>query len=362
MNKKKEMDDLEILNQQPSMYAEIHEQANVTRTVIEKERSNILEIAEQLHTYKIRNVVIAARGTSDNAARYAQYLFGVFNQLPVALATPSLFSIYNAPPQMENALVIGISQSGQSPDIVQVLEEANRQGLPTLAITNEIDSPLALAANFVIDIRAGQEKAVAATKTYTAQMTAIALLSVALEGSHLARMEALRQLPDLIKKTLEEDDRIAQIAHRYRYMDHCVVLGRGFNYSTAFEWSLKMKELTYVVAEPYSSADFLHGPIAMVAQGFPVMAIAPAGAVYPEMLKVIQKLRNEFNAELLVISDKAEALALSNSPIEIPTSGEEWLTPIIGIVAAQLFCYHLTKAKGFDTEKPRGLNKVTLTK
>ena len=145
-------------------------------------------------------------------------------------------------------------------------------------------------------------------------------------------------------------------------MAHCVVLGRGYNYATAFEWALKLKELAYVIAEPYSSADFLHGPVAMLDRGFPVLAVAPAGAVFEDTLKLISRLVREQLVELLVISDQEEALARAHTPVRLPGPVPEWLTPIVSIVAAQLFCYHVTRAKGYDTEAPRGLKKVTLTR
>jgi len=256
--------------------------------------------------------------------------------------------------------VVGISQSGMSPDIIAVLEEGHRQGCPTLAITNAPDSPLAESADYVLDIQAGPEKAVAATKTYTAELQAIAMLSAALSDSQQA-WDELGQLPAWIEQVLSLDDSLALSAQRYRYMSQCVVLGRGYNYATAFEWALKLKELTYVEAEPYSSADFQHGPIAMVASGFPVFAIAPQGKVFQSMLKVLQHLRDDLNADLLVISNDEGALRQAQLPIHIPIEIPEWLTPIVGIVPAQLLAYHLTRAKGYDTEQPRGLTKVTLT-
>jgi glucosamine--fructose-6-phosphate aminotransferase (isomerizing) len=158
------------------------------------------------------------------------------------------------------------------------------------------------------------------------------------------------------------EDQIAQAAQRYRYMNHCVVLGRGFNYSTAFEWALKLKELTYVEAEPYSSADFLHGPIAMVQVGFPVMAVAPKGKVFVSMLETLQKLKEDLDAELVVISNDERALALAQVPISIPADVPEWLTPLVSIIPAQLFAYHLTRIKGYNTESPRVIHKVTETK
>ncbi len=162
--------------------------------------------------------------------------------------------------------MVGISQSGQSPDIVSVLEEGRRQGCATLAITNEPDSPLARTSDFLLDIQAGPEKAVAAAKTYTTELMSVAMLSAALSGIE-RRWRELGTVAGWMKETLKQSDFIAQASQRYRYIDQTVVLGRGFNYSTAFEWALKLKELTYIIAEPYSSADFTHGPIAMVESG-----------------------------------------------------------------------------------------------
>jgi len=341
-----------------SLYEEIYEQPAVLEKNLELNLKVIREINGTIK--EIRSVFIAARGTSDNAALYAKYLWGIQNQLPVMLAAPTMFNQYGAPPQLPGSLVVGISQSGQSPDILEVLYEGVRQGCPTLAITNDPHSPMAETADFVLDVRAGVEKAVAATKTYTAQLLGIAMLSVMLKGDS-ERMDELYRLPDLATQVLKQDEIIAQAALRYRYMQHCVVLGRGYNYSTAFEWSLKLKELTYVVAEPYSSADFQHGPIAMVASGFPVMAIAPNGAVYPDMLSVLQRLRDQHDAELMIISNNKSALELATSPIQLPEDTPEWISPIISIIPAQLFSFYVAKVKGLDTESPRGLTKVTLT-
>ncbi|HID53856.1 MAG TPA: SIS domain-containing protein, partial [Anaerolineae bacterium] len=319
-----------------SLYDEIHSQPDVLRRSFTHNLERVKGIAQALAEQNIQYAFIAARGTSDNAARYAKYLWGAENGLPVALATPSLFSLYGRPPRLDGALVIGISQSGQSPDIVNVVAEGRRQGRPTLAITNEPDSPLAQTADFVIDIQAGVEKAVAATKTYTTQLLAIAMLSTAVADDP-ARWEALAQLPDWVAEVLRQDEHIASLAPRYRYMDQCVVMGRGYNYATAFEWSLKLKELTYVIAEPYSSADFRHGPIAVVDQGFPVLAVASGGAVYADMLALLQTLTDENLAELLVISDQPEVLDLAVSPISLPAGIPEWLTPLVSIVPGQLF-------------------------
>jgi glucosamine--fructose-6-phosphate aminotransferase (isomerizing) len=343
-----------------TLHSEIFEQPERLASLLHQQRQTVFEIAHAIQSQHVQYAFLAARGTSDNAGRYANYLWGAHNGIPLALATPSLFTYYQSPPRLAGALVIGVSQSGQSPDIVSVLKEGRRQGCLTLAITNISDSPLAKAADLVLDIQAGEEKAVAATKTYTAELMSVAMLSAALADSE-ARWKELESVSSWSEQALTLDDDIARMAQRYRYMSHCVVLGRGFNYATAFEWALKLKELTYVIAEPYSSADFQHGPIAMVEGGFPVLAVAPNGKVQESMRAMLTRLRNDKNAELVVISDDSQVLGLAQSPIRLPPHIPEWLTPLVGIIPAQLFACHLTGVKGYDTDKPRSITKVTET-
>ncbi len=344
-----------------SLHSEIMEQPGRLATLMTSQRKMAEEVAHAIKSRHVSYIFLAARGTSDNAGRYANYLLGAINRLPLALATPSLFTYYHQPPNLKGAFVIAISQSGQSPDIVSVLEEGRRQGCPTLAITNASDSPLASSADFVLDIQAGAELAVAATKTYTAELMAIAMISTALGGSESA-WNALKKVPEWINESLKADGMLRRAAERYRYMQQCVVLGRGFNYSTAYEWALKLKELTYVEAEPYSSADFQHGPIAIVAKGFPVMAVVSAGAVADSLTALLQHLKQDLSAELVVISNLEQTLGLAQTRIPVSSEIPESLTPLVNIVPAQLFSYYLTLVKGFDAEKPRTLHKVTETR
>jgi glucosamine--fructose-6-phosphate aminotransferase (isomerizing) len=344
-----------------TLYSEIAEQPERIKHLLASQKKTVGKIADAIQKRDIQYVFLAARGTSDNAGRYANYLLGAMNGLPLALATPSLFTYYKQPPKLKNALVIGISQSGQSPDIVSVLKEGRKQNCLTLSITNEPDSPLAQTSDFVLDIQAGAEKAVAATKTYTTELAAVAMLSAALSGNKKYWNE-LGKVTGWMKQALKQNDFISQAAQRYRYMDQTVVLGRGFNYATAFEWALKLKELTYIIAEPYSSADFAHGPIAMMVSGYPVFAVASKGMVFDSMLNMLQRLKHDFSAELVVISNDKKALALAKTPISIPADVPEWLSPLINILPAQLFAYHLTVAKGYNTEQPRIIRKVTETK
>jgi glucosamine--fructose-6-phosphate aminotransferase (isomerizing) len=343
-----------------TLHSEIFEQPERLASLLAQQRQTVFDIAKAIRSRNVQYAFLAARGTSDNAGRYANYLWGAHNGIPLALATPSLFTYYQTPPRLNNALVVGVSQSGQSPDIVSVLEEGRKQGSLTLAITNIPDSPLAKAAEFVFDVQAGPEKSVAATKTYTAELMAIAMISAALNDS-TERWNELASVSKWAEQTLALDQQIAQMTQRYRYMSQCVVLGRGFNYATAFEWALKLKELTYLIAEPYSSADFQHGPIAMVEGGFPVLAVAPNGKVQESMLDMLTRLRKEKDAELVIISNNSDVLALAQSPIPLPPNIPEWLTPLVSILPAQLFACHLTGVKGYDPEKPRNLTKVTET-
>jgi glucosamine--fructose-6-phosphate aminotransferase (isomerizing) len=343
-----------------TLHSEITEQPERIKSLLASQRKTVERIAAEIQKRDIQYVFLAARGTSDNAGRYANYLLGAMNGLPLALATPSLFTYYKQPPKLKNALVVGISQSGQSPDIVSVLEEGKKQNCLTLSITNEPNSPLAHASDFVIDLKAGPEKAVAATKTYTSELMAVAMLSTALSKNKKA-WDELSKVSGWMKQTLKQNDFISQAAQRYRYIDQTVVLGRGFNYATAFEWALKMKELTYIIAEPYSSADFAHGPIAMMVSGYPVFAVAPKGEVFDTMLEMLKRLRSDLSAELVVISNDKRALSLAQVPLTIPAEVPEWLSPLVSILPAQLFAYHLTIAKGYNTEQPRSIHKVTET-
>jgi len=338
---------------------EILEQQDSIRNLLVNQTDLVQTIAQSIG--KPSYIFIAARGTSDNAARYAKYVWGYNNQIPVALAAPSLFSVYQKPPILGENLVVGISQSGESPDILAVLTEANQQGCNTLAITNQADSPLANEADYVIDILVGPELSVAATKSYTAQLGVLAMLSAAW-AEDPALWKQLAELPNFISTLLQQEKQIQTYALRYRYMDQCVVLGRGFNYATAFEWSLKLKELTYVVAQPYSSADFLHGPIALVSSGFPVFAVAPQGEVIEDMAALLKKLKEIHRADLFIISEDQNLLQLADCPLPLPRGIPEWLSPLVAIIPAQLFSYHLTLIKGIDPDTPRGLSKVTLTK
>lgn len=338
---------------------EIREQPEALARLLSRGREDAEAVAEQIRAARPRSVVIVARGSSDNAARYAQYLFGAHNRLTVSLATPSLFTRYGTPPALEGSLVIGISQSGASPDIVTVVTEAQRQGALTLAITNEPGSPLAQAAAACLPLHAEREHAVVATKTYTNQLLRLAMLSAALEGDP-ARWEPLVTLPETVAATLDLNANIATQVRRFQAMRHFVVLGRGFNYSTAYEIALKVKETCYIMTHPFSSAEFLHGPVAMVEAGFPALVVLPSGAVYDDLSALLDLLL-EREAEVAVISDQASALARVETALPLPAGVPEWLSPLVAVIPGQLWALELAQACGLDPDRPRGLSKVTQT-
>jgi glutamine---fructose-6-phosphate transaminase (isomerizing) len=336
---------------------EILSQSEVIERLLERETKHIQHIVEQVPAFDY--ALIAARGSSDHAATYAKYAWSTLAGYPVALAAPSLLTMYKTRLRLANALVVGISQSGQSPDIIAVLEEGKRQGRPTLAITNDGASPLAAMADHVVELHAGPEQSVAATKTYTAQLAVMAIFAAALSGQaqHLAE---LQQVPGAIESTLRLDPEIAQSVERYRYMDRCIIIGRGYNYATSFELALKLKELTYIMATAYSSADFRHGPIATIESGLPVFLVMPAGATFDDMYDLALELQRR-GSELLVISDSEQALSLARTAFPISPGVPEWLSPLTTIIPGQLFVLHLALTIGLNPDIPRGLHKVTRT-
>jgi glutamine---fructose-6-phosphate transaminase (isomerizing) len=348
---------------------EIAEQPGVVARMLTTQVAHITQIADAIRAANPRFVVIAARGTSDNAARYAQYLFGSHNGMTTALATPSLYTADLRTPQpaangqlqpsLRDALVIGISQSGQSPDIVAVLHAARRDGALSIAITNDADSPLAQAATHVIALGAGEERSVAATKTYTAQLTALAMLSSCWRLGALD--PALAALPAAVQAALAAEPAARTAAQALAPAERCVVLGRGFHYATAFEAALKIKELTYLLAEPYSSADFKHGPMALIEGGFPVIVVA-AGAAFKSEFDALRDLLAERGATVVALHDAANPARANEHTIALPEALPDWLSPIASIIPAQLMAYHLAHARGHNPDAPRTISKVTLTR
>jgi glucosamine--fructose-6-phosphate aminotransferase (isomerizing) len=341
------------------MLEEIRQQPDALERTLKGELRRVERFRRLVEKQRPRLIVLVARGTSDNAALFGRYLLELTTGIPVSLAAPSIATLYEAAIDYRDALVVAISQSGESTDTNLVLERARDAGAMTLGITNEARSSLARIAEHLFLVRAGREKSVAATKTYTGQMLTMYLLAYALGGG--VRMVELERLPEAVAAALELEPEIAALSERYRFMKNAVVVGRGLNYANAFEFALKMMETCYVVAERFSSADFLHGPIALVEQGFPVFAFAPPGKTWNSMSEMLTKLHG-LGAEILAITDRdnREVEQCATKVVRLPRS-KEVLTPIPYIVPAQLFAACLAAQKGLNPDQPRTLSKVTRT-
>ncbi len=342
----------------PILEEEIHSQPALLAQFLAREGAHIAGLSGI--TAGCDYVVIAARGSSDHAAIYASYLFAQLAGLPVSLATPALYSLYHTPPRLRGALVLGISQSGQSPDIVAVLREARAQGRPTLAITNDPASPLALTADHVIALGTGVERSVAATKTYTTQLLAVAALAAAWSGRADAQA-ALADIGAAAARTLTLADTRA-LAARLAAANRCIVVGRGYGFPTALEWALKLKELTGIQAAAYSAADFRHGPISSLLTQpgeIPVVLIAQEGPALADMRDLAAQLQEQ-KVDAFVVGN-AGPLASAHALIGFDPGAPEWLTPILSILPGQLAALQTTLLLGRDVDRPLGLNKVTLT-
>ena len=337
--------------------------------------ANGVASAEELRRYfakrRPRLIVLVARGTSDNAAQFGRYLIEITSRIPVSLAAPSILTLYGCSVDLHDVVVVGISQSGESTDTNAVLEEARKQGATTIGITNDAASAMARIVEFPLFIEAGEEISVAATKTYTCQLLALYLLAYALNGG--IELEQLKQIPEWVSGVLDLEEDIESLVERYFFMSRAVTVGRGLNYANALEFGLKLMETCYVVAERFSAADLMHGPIALVERAFPVFVFAPAGVTWPSLARVLDRLE-ELKAETLVITDRRNIGAHDKAArlIEIPKPPgtgaaaedlytDDLYTPIPYIVPAQLFAGHLAALKGLNPDLPRTLHKITRT-
>jgi glucosamine--fructose-6-phosphate aminotransferase (isomerizing) len=355
------------------MLQEVREQP----AALERTLRGGLSVANDLRRYfsrrRPRRITLVARGSSDHAAEFGRYLLEITTGIPVSLAAPSVFSLYRRSLDFEQTLVVALSQSGESTDTNLVLKQARKHGAFTIGITNQGSSALARLAEQTLLVRAGKEESVAATKTYTGQMMALYLLAQALGAA--GAVKELDRIPGYVEKALQLEGEVASCVQRYRFMERAVVLGRGLNYGNAFEFALKLMETSYVVAEGFSSSDFLHGPIAMIQAAFPVFTFAPAGPTWPGIARVLRRLAVA-KAESVVVTDLSNTAAVNRlgrrgtgltCSLCIPArlagrqQPADLYTPIPYIVPAQLFAACLAELKGLDADRPRSLKKITRT-
>jgi glucosamine--fructose-6-phosphate aminotransferase (isomerizing) len=340
------------------MLEEISEQPNALERTIQEERSKIARLGKFLKQRDIDLIVLVARGSSDNAALFGRYLLEITTGIPVSLSAPSVYTIYGARLKLNRALVIGVSQSGEGEDINRVLENARSCGAYTVGITNEPASSMTGLVDETLLMHGGRERSVAATKTFTGQMMLFYMLAAEFANANVPF--AYQAIPEFVERALEQKPAILELVQRYVFMENCVVVGRGLAYANAYELALKLMETCYVVAERFSSADFLHGPVAMVERHFPVILFAPPGVMLPGVKSLIERLR-ELHAETLAITSDLDAAAACTRSIIMPREIDEFVAPIPYIVPGQLFAALLAEAKGLNPDSPRSLSKVTRT-
>jgi glutamine---fructose-6-phosphate transaminase (isomerizing) len=320
-------------------------------------RAAIAEVAARIAERRPRFALLAARGSSDHAALYAKYLIEVLLELPTGLASPSTTTLYGAQPDLTDVLLVSVSQSGGSPDLLEVTESGRKRGALTVAVTNTAGSPLNSAAELTVDIRAGREQAVAATKTYSATLLALYLLIDAVRGGIGANAEPI---PELAATALDTGRQAVDDAvRRYRFAERMVTTGRGYSLATAAEAALKLAETSYLAARSYSGADLLHGPVAALDPDTAVLALCSSGRGGAAMREVLDVV-HERGADICAIGSAASDVRASQR-ISTPDCAEE-LAPILEVLPVQQFALGLALARGFDPDNPRGLQKVTRTR
>ncbi|MDQ7801642.1 MAG: SIS domain-containing protein [Armatimonadota bacterium] len=339
------------------MRAEIQEQPAVLERLWDDVRPLARRLAARWRLDPPGLVVFVARGSSDNAALYGRYLWEATLGVPVSLAAPSVVTLYRGRLRLRGSWVVGLSQSGRSPDVVTFLRRGRQGGAFTVAVTNDPDSPLARESHVVLPLYAGRERSVAATKTYVAELFVLSVLAA--EAAKDRRLvSAHERLPGQVAAALRVEDAASDLARRWEGAAACVVTGRGYNYATAREAALKLKEAAYLPAEALSSADFLHGPVALVGPGFPVLVVASPGRARRHLQDVVRMLGRR-GAQVAVVSSDPAVLGCVQHGLEVPAGTPEELTPHVYAVAVQLFSYHLGVRRGTDPDRPRGLRKVT---
>lgn len=335
------------------MAAEVAEQPAVFERILTESPTDVAAVAARIAAAPPRFVMVAARGTSDHAALYFKYLVEIVLGLPCGLASPSTTTAYAAQPDLRDVLWVAVSQSGGSPDLLESTRAAARAGALTLAVTNNPGSPLAAAAELHLDVRAGDELAVAATKTYTATLLTLWLLVDAWRGG---RAQMAAELVAAADEAVRAEG-VTEVAGHYRFVEKIVLTGRGYAYPTAREAALKLMETSYLAAHAFSGADLLHGPLAMVDEERPVLAVVPHGTAGLAMVPVLERLRDRA-ADLTVIGDAEHAGQLP--AIVVPRVAEE-LSPLLEIIPLQRLAHAMAVARHHDPDAPRGLSKVTRT-
>ena len=338
------------------MSAEVASQPKIFADLLAR-RAEIAATAAAVGERRPRFALLAARGSSDHAALYAKYLIEVLLELPAGLVSPSTTTLYGARPDLTDVLLISVSQSGGSPDLLEVTESARARGALTVAVTNTPDSPLNSAAELSVDVGAGPELAVAATKTYSATLLALYLLIDAVRGGNGSHAAGLAELA---QQTLDESQASVQEAvQRFRFVDRVLTTGRGYSSATAAEAALKLAETSYLSARSYSGADLLHGPVAAVDAETGVLAVTSAGKGGAAMGEVLEVVSSR-GADVFAVGSASSRVAAALR-IPVAETAEE-VAPVLEVLPIQRLALGLSLARGGDPDSPRGLNKVTKTR
>ena len=343
------------------MAKEIQEQIIVLEKIEAKNQKVLFEIANEVNSKNITHATFAGRGTSDNACKYGIYMFGTFCNIVAGDATASTITLYDGKPNFNNDLVIGISQSGKAADIIEVLKQANQSGAITVAITNNENSPMAGVAKYHLFCNAEEEKSVAATKTFSAQLALIAFLT-----GYISKNEDLlthmREVPRFLKETLENCvGAIKNCSDKLKDIHDCFVLARGYLYPIALEAALKIQETCYIKSKGYAISDFYHGPLAQVEEKTPVILFAGKGKAFKDTCEMIDRLQN-IGAFLTIITNDLELSQKIEDAILIPHTGYEATSIFTFTIFVQSLAEDISIAKGLNPDSPRSLKKVTITK
>ena len=342
------------------MMKEIGSQPDVLEKVLLENSEQVKKLCSEIKNRKIKFLYMAARGTSDHAAVYTKYIMETHTGIPVAFAAPSVITVYGGKPNLADALVVGISQSGKAEDVLEVIRHARLQGALTASITNYDSSPLAVESEYHFRCYAGEEKSVAATKTFTAQMMVMAMITAELSGNDNLLNE-LRQVPAKLSELIKETDYIDKVAGKFKAMEECFVLSRGTNYSIALEGALKIQETCYVRAKAYAISDFYHGPLALLDDEIPVFVIAPKGKISGDA-KALMRVLNKYGIQTVAVTNDISISKTASLVISIPKGITDFTSPFLSAVAMQIFACRLSIAKGLDPDNPRNIKKVTITR
>lgn len=340
------------------MYKEIVEQSEVIKRSLETNFEFLEKVASAIKEKGTEFIVFVARGSSDNASTFGKYAIEILAGIPVSLAAPSVSSIYGRKLKLDKSCVIAVSQSGMSEDICNFFEMAKENGALCVSLTNNPESPLAKNADFSINMNVGVEKAVAATKTFTAQLLLLGVLA-SLLGNAENEVQNFKTVEKIIKSTLDREKEIKSFVERFRYMSECFILGRGTTYPIALEFALKIQETSYVRAKGFSTSDFMHGPIAMINSEIPVFLLAIDDETREDLLQTATRLQQQ-NVDIYSFGDLSQMANHVTKSFEVSGCG---LARILSMtVLIQLFSYHLCLLKGHDPDSPRIIRKITITK